>query len=186
MICNTCKTEVPSSFEHAIVNNQCPKCGHEIMSVEKMEAFRFLKKDLSKITMSMNAEETMDRIVTHLIYNYQIRPLQPLDIPDGPPRMIEGPPPPSISSRQPGGLPPMPPDTGNAAIDALKHEVYREMLEQQKEGFAGGMPNDPYESEGVMWDSGEDDGDLVARLKAKAGGRNKFINKQGTRVQRCD
>ena len=185
MICNTCKTEVPASFEHAIANNQCPKCGSQIMSADKMEAFKYLKKDLGKLPMSMNAEETLDRIVTHLIHNYQIRPLTPVDMSDGPPMTEQ----PSISNRQPTmpTMPNMGPNSGNPGIEVLKQEVYREMREQQQEAAgvrSEGLPM-ANEAEGVVWDSG-DEGNLVERLKAKAKGGNKFINKQGTRVKRLD
>jgi hypothetical protein len=83
MTCESCNTEIPAAFEHAVANNMCPKCGSKIMSAEKMEAFLHLRKDLSNIQMSMDPSETVDRIVTHLVSNYLIRPLSiPSHVPE--------------------------------------------------------------------------------------------------------
>lgn len=75
MVCDNCNTEFPSSFEYAISINKCPKCGNKIMPGEKLEAYKALKKDLSNIKMTMDPNETIDRIVMHLINNYSIRPV---------------------------------------------------------------------------------------------------------------
>ena len=75
MICANCKTEVPPSFEHAIAQNMCPKCGQEIMPGEKLAAFRSLKEELLKLELSLDKNETIERIVMYLIDHYSVLPI---------------------------------------------------------------------------------------------------------------
>lgn len=73
MICGNCGIEIPAKFKAALKSNACPACEGRIIA--DMEAFNYLKKDLSNIELSLDKSETIERIALYILQNYKIKPL---------------------------------------------------------------------------------------------------------------
>ena len=156
MICSKCNTNIPASFKHAIVNNKCPSCGHKILKSDKMEAFRALKTDLSRIELTMDKEESVERIVMFLIDNYVIRPALNRNDPSEDPDEEED----------------DEDDEGNEDDpDEDPEELIREQIYQEVEKERYGDDEDEEEP---------DADDRVARLKKKMKNGKKFLKKNVT------
>lgn len=74
MKCGKCSVDIPSSFEFAIKQNVCPKCGLKLMSDATMKVFFDLKQRLQEVELTMNPSANYERLALFLISNYEITP----------------------------------------------------------------------------------------------------------------
>lgn len=180
MICENCKTEIPSSFNFAISNNACPKCGNKIINdEEKMRMFQTLKGDLMKLDLAMDKCESVEKIVSFLLNKYIINVMRS-DIKVEQPISVD-------LSKRVGGNIEIAEEEGISEKDMraqfLKQELEKmRMAEGEEEEF-----DDEEVGEDVSEDVSEDD--FVRRLQEKAKkGRtlfqDKISSKSGPQVKR--
>ncbi|MHA2216332.1 MAG: hypothetical protein ACXACY_10360 [Candidatus Hodarchaeales archaeon] len=70
MQCRNCNSQIPAAFKHALVKNECPVCGSQIMDEESLA----LIEDVSKTIISEATirEETGHHLATVLVARYNM------------------------------------------------------------------------------------------------------------------
>lgn len=70
MLCATCKTEISSSFRHAMAQNVCPMCGGSIMDEETLVLIENIESTIA--SEAKIRDETIHKIVMSLLAHYNI------------------------------------------------------------------------------------------------------------------
>ena len=76
MQCKKCEIEIPSTFEFALAQNLCPKCGNKLMPDVAMKVYMDLKTRLQEVEFVMDKTTVCERVAMFLITNYEVVPLK--------------------------------------------------------------------------------------------------------------